>query len=495
MAQHRSAAADFEPLRLTSRGAFDRAAAERTRDAVAASGVRDLFVLVHAVHNDDGTGDAVDAAFLRSLDEHGGPETGSEGRAALLGVQWPSLLFRDETLPGRDPEEGERERRARPRLTEATRDDLLRQLPDSTAPLREVFRLLDEQPAYGRAFDDLGSALRRLAEVPLEDVRADFGADMAGEVLPQADPLMLFEDTHTMCAEFAGALDELEQRARDDDTARQESDDDEDMVSEEGTLVESRVAGPRPVVLPSEHVRRTGTVAAGGRIGDQRPAVEYERLWAGAHELFRQVVRHVLRRRAGLVGELGLAPCLRVLAEAGDVRLHLVGHGLGGRAASFALRGLAEGGPTDVPLASLTLLQAEMSHFAFAGSMPQQVAGHGALWELERLVDGPLICTFTHLDLRLGLMYPLSAQMVGDAADLASVGRKWGALGFDGIQGVEGPPPRTLEDVLAEGLPESPYTSVDVTSMIGSAREMTTGGHHLLLHPDTARLVRTAAGH
>ncbi|MFC8132531.1 hypothetical protein [Streptomyces sp. NPDC057302] len=488
---------DFGALHFGRRAEFDQAEVQRVHEALRDSGVRDLYVLVHGAHNDEAVATAADGAFSGMLADAWADASGTVG---CLSVRWPSLCFRDEGIPGVAEHETKRERDAYPGISEAMSEDLARHLPDSAAPLAEIVRLLNGQPPHEGAFDDLGSALRRIAETPLQDPLTEFAADTEGEVLPQTDPLMLFEDTKTMCSEFAAALDDLTgpEDTKPGEAARHESGTGKSgsPVSKAGTLPEIRVAGHRPATPLSDRVNRTGTIAAGGPVGQDRDQLDSADSWRGAHELFRQVVRHVLRRRAGVVGQAGLGPCLAALVDACETRIHLVGHGLGGRLAGFALRGLESQGSDSVMLGSLTLIQAEMSHFVFADSLPQQVSGHGALWNQRRLISGPLLCTFSHLDTHLGVMYPLSAQMIGDSAELATMSRKWGALGFDGIQGIDGPPDTTLSDTLGDAqernLSEMPYTNVDASSLFRSDN-VPMGGHHHVVHAEIGRLLRKVA--
>ncbi|MFJ4715947.1 hypothetical protein [Streptomyces sp. NPDC088785] len=475
---------DFGALRFDDGAVIEPGSVDRVRAAVQDSGVRDLYVVVHGAHNDESVGASVDGAYRDLLAE---AWRDAPGQAGMLAVHWPSLCFRDEGLPGVEQPDDSAE------IDQGTIDDLLRQLPEHENELTGIVTLLRDRPESETAFDDFGTHLRRLAELPLQDPVAGFASDTEGEILPQSDPLMLFEDTRTMSAEFSGALDDL-RRAGDTRSARPSRSEDGiegPDVSEEGTIAEIRVAGPRPARPLSERVGRSGTVASGGALGERADADRAE-LWNGARELFRQVVRHVLRRRAGFIGEVGLGPSLPGLAADSEVRLHLVGHGLGARLAGFALRGLESGGAEPVLLSSLTLLQGEMSHFAFADSLPQQVSGHGALWNLERLVQGPLFCTFSHLDFHLGVLYPLSAQMIGDSAELVSLARKWGALGFDGVQGVEGPAPVCLEDLGKDDLSHSAYLNIDVSELIHSA-DRPLSGHHDVIRPEIGELLRRAA--
>ncbi|WP_428957336.1 hypothetical protein [Streptomyces sp. cg35] len=486
---------DFGALRFGHHAEIRRDAMESVRDALRGSDVRDLYVVIHGAHNDETVTRSVDAAFGRLLADAWGR---SADQAGVLGVHWPSLCFRDEGLPV--AEAGATGSRAEGAgVTPALRDDLFRILPDSEDQLTEILALLDERPARESAFDSLGSALRRLAEIPLQDPLTGFASDTNAEVVPQTDPLMLFEDTRTMCAEFASALHDVRRSLGEEagKPARHESGIGESAVSDEGTLLESQVTGPHPAQPPSDRVRKVGTTDGAHTAGYGRAAQDHAELWNGAYELFRQVVRHVLRRRAGLVGQEGFGPCLPMLVEGSDVRLHVIGHGLGGRLAGFALRGLEASRSEPVLLDSLTLLQGEMSHFSFAGSLPQQVAGHGALWGLQRLVRGPLICTFSHRDFHLGVMYPLSAQMIGDSPELVTTSRKWGALGFDGVQGVDGPAPMSLRDTteqesLTQESQPGAYLSVDGSEVIRSD-DVPMGGHHHVFHPQVGRLLWLAA--
>ncbi|MFI6348215.1 hypothetical protein [Streptomyces sp. NPDC050560] len=481
----------FGALTFDSRGGFDRPAVESVLRDVADSGVEDVYVIAHGACNTEETADAFDHEIARLLAAERADDTPPVG---LLGVRWPSVRLRDEPVPGLTADETRAACEARPALTPPGLDDLRHALPRSHDAVDTIDRLLTEQPTDDTSFDDLGTALREIARVPLDDPRADYTSDTAGELLPQADPLMLFEDTREVCAEFAGALRDAEKSSRRSDhrperQERPELASQDAAPSEHGTLREIATAGPRPAEPLSDRVSRTGTVSAAGPLGDARLAQDPADLWYGAHELLRQVVYHVLRRRAGLVGELGLGPCLYALAEASKVRIHLVGHGLGGRVASFALRGLEQDGEQRLGVWSLTLLQAAMSHFAFARSLPQQISGHGALWDREDQVRRPVVACFSHHDLSLGLMFPLSTQMLGDAAELSTVGRKWGAMGFDGMQGVRGTEVRDIEQVLREGLPEDEsYVNVDASSVVRRG-DAPVGAHHDVLHPAVARLL------
>ncbi|MFI0188811.1 serine-threonine protein kinase [Streptomyces sp. NPDC017082] len=217
--------------------------------------------------------------------------------------------------------------------------------------------------------------------------------------------------------------------------------------------------------------------------------------WDGAKELLRQAAYYRMKRRAGTVGERGLGPLLgRLAGAAPGVRVHLVGHSFGGRLVAFALRAL----PADVRVvASVTLLQGAFSHYAFAARLPHAPDRSGALRDLQRRVDGPVVCCHSRYDAALGTFYPLAARLAGDdracAGDeiAAVLGPRWGALGHDGVQAVPGTARLDLAAALGGRLPASGCVNVDAAAVVrrGGAPA---GAHCDIVHPELARLVLAA---
>ncbi|MEU6776135.1 serine-threonine protein kinase [Streptomyces sp. NPDC046759] len=217
--------------------------------------------------------------------------------------------------------------------------------------------------------------------------------------------------------------------------------------------------------------------------------------WDGAKELLRQATYYTMKRRAGTVGEHGLGPVIGQLAQAAaGMRVHLIGHSFGGRLVSFALRGLP-GGVGAVK--SVTLLQGAFSHYAFADRLPQAPDKAGALKDLQRRIDGPLVCCYSHFDTALGTFYPLASRLAGDdrscvGSEIAAVlGPEWGALGHDGVQAVPGTARLDLAAALGGPLPASGCVNVDTAAVVrrGGAP---TGAHSDIVHPELARLVLAA---
>jgi len=121
-----------------------------------------------------------------------------------------------------------------------------------------------------------------------------------------------------------------------------------------------------------------------------------------------------MRQRAVALGaaDAGLARLLtRLGAAAPDIRLHLVGHSLGCVALSGALAGAGRGG---LHAATLLLVQAAESSWAFSDRAPFLTGGSGAFRAVidDGLVDGALVATTSSHDAALGVLYRLGMEFV-----------------------------------------------------------------------------------
>jgi hypothetical protein len=224
-------------------------------------------------------------------------------------------------------------------------------------------------------------------------------------------------------------------------------------------------AGPARLPTPRE--------AFGGRL---------TRYWKGAREALRQATYYTMKRRSGTVGERGLGPLLGELARSSPgLRIHLVGHSMGARLVSFALRGL----PAEVrTVASVTLLQGAFSHYAFAARLPHDPGRGGALRDLQRRVDGPVVACYSRHDTALRVIYPLASRLARDADSLLGSDKRWWAIGHDGVQAVPGTPSLSLAKALRDGVPATGCVSVDTAQVVGE--------HSDICHPELARLVASA---
>jgi hypothetical protein len=163
----------------------------------------------------------------------------------------------------------------------------------------------------------------------------------------------------------------------------------------------------------------------------------WTRIWRGAKEGLRATTYFEMKKRAGVVGRLGLGPLIGNLPR--GARVTLIGHSFGARLVSFALAGLAASATgTASPVKGLFLVQGAFSHYTFAARHPFHPGG-GALADLTDRVDGPVVVTYTAKDLALATFYPQASLVSGDdTAGLAELLRRWGAMGYDGAQEVAG---------------------------------------------------------
>jgi hypothetical protein len=168
-------------------------------------------------------------------------------------------------------------------------------------------------------------------------------------------------------------------------------------------------------------------------------------LLGGAASLLDYLSYYEMKARAGVIGEQGLGPLLTKLARPG-LRIHLAGHSFGGRLVTAAAKQAPAGS-----IATLTLLQAALSHFGFAEDWNDGEAGkqtgafNGVL--AGHTVSGPILITHTANDLAVGIAYAIASRIAGQVASLpGDASSLYGGIGRNGAQ-------RTAGTVTAELLP------------------------------------------
>ncbi|MFF9522267.1 serine-threonine protein kinase [Streptomyces achromogenes] len=362
------------------------------------------------------------------------PKLAPKARIGYVGVIWPSMRFSDEPIPDFPRSVAAEEVRAAPRpVLDKDTRRALLQTFPGRATVLDRLARLLDERPAG---SEGWAEFGRLVRLLLESESRQSAADTDEE----GEPAVFTGDPVTACEQFAEALAAL------------------------------------------------GPAADTAGFGLPNP-------WDGAKELLRQAAYYQMKRRSGTVGEHGLGPLLGRLAKAAPgVRVHLVGHSFGGRLVAFALRGLPEPVRT---VKSVTLLQGAFSHYAFAARLPHAADRSGALKDVRRRVDGPLVCCHSHFDTALGTIYPLAARLAGDDRSCAGneiaavLGPRWGALGHDGAQAVPGTARLDLAAALGGGLPAAGLVNVDAAAVVrrGGAPA---GAHSDIVHPELARLVLAA---
>jgi predicted alpha/beta hydrolase family esterase len=164
---------------------------------------------------------------------------------------------------------------------------------------------------------------------------------------------------------------------------------------------------------------------------------------AGAIRFLNYMAYYEMKKRAGTVGQKGVAPMLDRLANDAQ-RIHLVGHSFGCRVVTAA----AAASTTD-KLQSMTLLQAAFSHNGFSKSM------NGFFRSVvdNHRIKGPIVLTYTPNDRAVGIAYPVASRLAGTVASaFGDANDKFGGLGRNGAQKMEpGEVVQAVDQLLAVG--------------------------------------------
>lgn len=158
---------------------------------------------------------------------------------------------------------------------------------------------------------------------------------------------------------------------------------------------------------------------------------------------------YAMKKRADVIGSVGLAPRLTELQNAlPHSHVHLVGHSFG---CKVCLSCLASDDRINKQIDSLTLLQAAVSQLCFAPVIKQlDNEPRGSYAEVPKRVKGAITVTFSQHDKALTLAYAVASQIAGQVGELP--GRRmltnyelYGALGANGIVEVPGIPRIVME--------------------------------------------------
>jgi hypothetical protein len=217
------------------------------------------------------------------------------------------------------------------------------------------------------------------------------------------------------------------------DSAAHEEDNSALFFKLDGSVMLEKLKMPTPIVASgggggggaaSLGAHRTTTPAGGAAgLGDIFSGIK-----SGAIRFLNYLAYYEMKKRAGTVGQVGVAPLLDRLGDHVQ-RIHLVGHSFGCRVVTAA----AATSTTD-KLQSMSLLQAAFSHNGFSKSM------NGFF---RRVVDnqrikGPIVITYTPNDRAVGIAYPVASRLSGTVASaFGDANDKFGGLGRNGAQKME----------------------------------------------------------
>jgi pimeloyl-ACP methyl ester carboxylesterase len=141
---------------------------------------------------------------------------------------------------------------------------------------------------------------------------------------------------------------------------------------------------------------------------------------------------YVMKDRSGAVGAKGVADAVRALhASCPEIRVHLVGHSLGGRLMASCAKALSDRPMLRVD--SLMLLEAAFSHFGFSSNNGHGTAGFFRDVIEKKVVKGPFVSTFSAQDTVVGNAYAIMSRLAGDnTREIGDASDEFGGIGRNG---------------------------------------------------------------
>ncbi|OBJ70706.1 hypothetical protein [Mycobacterium sp. 1274756.6] len=214
----------------------------------------------------------------------------------------------------------------------------------------------------------------------------------------------------------------------------------------------------------------------------------------------RQISFWTMKNRARIVGERDVHHILRMMQDASDARIHLMGHSFGCIVMTAATAGPTSAGqqtdPLPRPVDTLFLVQGAMSLWSFAEAIPYPPGEPGyfrVLCQAPRRVAGPIVATNSRHDRAVGTFYPLGSRLGSDRILGYNDFPEYGGIGSFGVQGTE---PREEMEVLAADAtyrfaPGTTY-NIEASRVIASGSGLS-GAHSDIVHDEIAHIFWQAA--
>jgi hypothetical protein len=272
-------------------------------------------------------------------------------------------------------------------------------------PFRESY---DEGKSGTRGLADHSPTMAD-AKAQLEELKADDASPAQGRNLDKAIALLpTLEKNAQAQDEFVKLVLSLVDTSSEDVTEGLPQ-----IRQRPGSEILARLSGPT-----ADGTRGIGDVA--GRIA------------GGVGQFLNLTTWYVMKERCGTVGATGLAEAVRTLrAKYPGLRLHVVGHSLGGRLAAACAKSLTAA--PKVPLDSLMLLEAAFSHFGFSSDNGHGTAGFFRDVVVQQVVKGPFVSTFSAQDTVVGKAYSVMSRLAGDnTREIGDARDEFGGIGRNG---------------------------------------------------------------
>lgn len=425
---------DFFRLQFDANGKLQEAQTfEELKQRANAAGATDAVFLAHGFRNDEDEATSLYTRFLKTFRDNMGrpelqPSLGSR-KFIVAGVYWPSKAFKEafggdeETVQGLGDNEDLQKELVREQLEELQAEEGLS--PEQKEKLDRAIQLLDEVKGNEEAQDELVQNVLSLldgadldAAEGLDEIRAKPGSELLAALRA---PIIL-------------------------PTAADDEDD-------------GGTAGAGAVFVPGDEVE---TESIGSIFGS---------IFGRIGQFLNLTTWYLMKKRSGTVGANGVAKAVRDLkASRPSLKIHLVGHSLGGRLMAACSKSLAS--PKLQP-DSVTLLQAAFSHYGFSADNGRGKVGLFRAVVQDQVVRGPLVATFSKLDTVVGKVYAVASRLAGDTTEaIGDASDPFGGIGRNGSQKTT----ESVKDVLHEvGQPYN-FTTAKVTNLDGSANLITNHG-------------------
>lgn len=389
---------DFFPLRCNADGGIEAAAElHALTAAIGSANATDGIFLAHGFRNDENDAGSLYSEFLQTFRAHlDRPEfSGVKARRFVVcAIFWPSKTFKESfeegAVQGLDNPDAER-REVRRRLEELKATDACQ---EQRPKIQKAIQLLDTVEDSTAAQDEFVSLVLSL----LDDVELDpteglqkIRAQAGSHLLELLESPLLLPTVPADSGDGDGGILTVGSTGLDDDEGKTQG-----VFSVFGSVF--------------------------GRIG----------------QFLNLTTWYQMKDRSGKVGAKGCAEAVRaVRAAAPAIRIHLVGHSLGGRLMAACAKALAEEGTHRVD--SLTLLQAAFSHYGLSQTRKDNKPGFFRAVIDRKVVRGPLIATYSSKDTVVGHAYAIMSRLAGDNVKaIGDENDEFGGIGRNGSQNAQG---------------------------------------------------------
>jgi hypothetical protein len=392
----------------------------------AAATATDVILLAHGFRNDENDATSLYTRFLTSFRGHLARQefqSVASRKIVFAGVYWPSKSYQESfpadsgAVQDADPEAA--------------------QIEAVAAKLREL--QTDATPEQKKALDDAISLLPRLEH---DTAAQDRFVSLVLSILPaEKDDGDAMEGLKLVRSQSGSDLLNLLRHPVVLPVRKAPGDGDSGggVASVSGTPV----------------VRDGGVQGLGSLLGS---------ILGGAGKLANLTTWYQMKSRSGVVGETGVARAVRTLkSDPLKVKVHLVGHSLGGRLMAGCARALAQD-PIVQP-DSLTLLEAAFSHFGFSPNNGQGMVGFFRDVIAKKVVKGPMLETFSAQDTVVGYVYAVASRLAND--NVKAIGDANDPFGGIGRNGAQKTPEAIVDRLHDVGAPYSLKSGV-VTNLDGS---------------------------